>query len=313
MPQNVIVIAGPTASGKSQLAIDMALEYNGVVINCDASQVYKNIPILSAAPSPEDKQVVEHCLYEYIEPSVNSNVVSWLDDAQKTIKNVWSAGKLPIVAGGTGLYIDNLINGTTPIPEVSEKVRLEAMDIISQKGLLWLYEEVLKFDAKTAQRLNPNDTTRIRRAYEIFAQTGVSASEWFAKPMLQKLPEADFFVFKILPPKKVLDERCDMRLDMMMERGALDEVAALLVKNISPDLPAMRAKGIPEFADYLRGRSTLCQAVELAKIHTRQYAKRQITWFKNKLEANVVLEECYEKDELAKYACTNMENVIKNN
>ena len=294
MSQNpVIVIAGPTASGKSQLAIDLALEFNGIIVNADASQIYKNIPVIAASPSEEDKNIVEHRLYEYVDNCVHRNVVSWLNDAVVEIKNIWSEGKVPVVVGGGGLYIDNLINGTTPIPEISVEIRNRVMSFLEEEGVGALYERLQAEDLKAAEMLNPKDTTRVRRAYEIFLQTGISIADWYQKPMNKKLPEAEFFVIKLLPSKSGLDERCDLRFDKMIESGAIEEVKTLASKNLSKDMPSMRAQGVPEILAYLSGAMTLSDAVELAKIHTRQYAKRQITWFKNKLNADVSIDNCY--------------------
>jgi tRNA dimethylallyltransferase len=298
MPKKrVIVIAGPTASGKSQLAIDLAIKFNGVVINADASQVYKGIPIISASPSFKDKSLVEHRLYGYLDNHINGNVVNWLDDAVADIRHVWSNDKISVVVGGSGLYISNLINGTTPISAVDPDIRNQIMNKLNKNGIEALYEELKSVDSKAAEMFKPKDTVRIRRALEIFTQTGISISEWYKKNMIKKLPEADFFVIKLLPPKKCLDKRCDVRFGKMIEQGAIEELKKLVLEKLSPDLPVMRAKGVPELIDYLSGNMSLPQAVELAKIHTRQYAKRQITWFKNKLNADVVLEDCYDGQE----------------
>ena len=288
-----IVIGGPTASGKSQLAIDLALEFDGVVINADASQVYKSIPIIAASPNVEDKQKVPHMLYEYLEDEVNGNVVLWLEEAVKAIKEVWRQGKTPIIVGGGGLYLDNLINGTTPIPEVNPEIREQALKLIEEIGSEGLYNELQKIDSAGAAMVNPNDSTRVRRAYEIFMTTGVSIAEWFKRPLIKKLPDTEFFVIKLLPPKAELDQRCNLRFDIMMAQGALKEVESLINKNLSEQLPIMKAQGVPDLAAFLKGELGYNQAVENAKLHTRQYAKRQLTWFRNKFNADIVLNECY--------------------
>jgi len=146
--------------------------------------------------------------------------------------------------------------------------------------------------------LNPNDTTRVRRAFEIYEHTGMSIAEWFAKPMIKDLPEADFFVIRLLPLKAALDERCNLRFDKMIEAGVLEEIKALKAENLPKNLPAMRAQGVPEILAYLNNEMSLSEAVDLAKIHTRQYAKRQLTWFRNKLKADVTLEECYNGEKI---------------
>ncbi len=294
MANAVLVIAGPTASGKSGLAIDAAKHFRGVVINADSQQVYKHIPIISACPSAEDKNTVPHRLYEIYEPSFSGSVVDWLEQAVAEIKSAWGQNLLPIVVGGTGLYIDNLINGTTPIPKTAEHIRAEVADILAQKGVQYLHDCLAKVDAPSAKRLNPNDTTRVRRAYEVWLDTSVPLSKWHEQPMLKRLPEAEFKVIKILPPQSQLDERCALRFDQMMAKGALDEAQYMNKLHLKPKLPAMRALGLPELIDYLNGKTDLAQAIKLAKLHSRQYAKRQRTWFKHKLQADIVLNECYQ-------------------
>ncbi|MBR1648281.1 MAG: tRNA (adenosine(37)-N6)-dimethylallyltransferase MiaA [Alphaproteobacteria bacterium] len=293
MSENVIVIAGPTASGKSALSLDLAQSFNGVIINADASQVYQGIPIISAAPSADDKRIAEHRLYEYLDPSVNGNVFNWLNDAVINIREVWNKNQIPIIVGGGGLYLDNLIKGTTPIPDILPNVRNLALEIINQSGVEKLYEYLRRDDPKGAAMVNQNDETRVRRAWEIFSSTGKSISEWYKLPMVQKLPEARFITLKIEPLKKDLDMRCNMRFDYMLQSGAIDEVKYLISRNLSPELPAMRAKGVPELITYLKNIITLDEAAELAKLHTRQYAKRQLTWFRNKFKADFMSDKCY--------------------
>lgn len=293
MPKNVIVIGGPTASGKSGLAVGLAQALNGVVVNADASQVYKGIPVISAAPSADDYAKAEHRLYEYLDAGVNGNVCLWLDEAVRTIRGIWAEGRMPIVVGGGGLYLDNLINGTTPIPPVVPEIRAETAAFVEQNGVKALYERLQKEDAAAAAMLNPADTTRVRRAYEIWQSSGRSIADWYKEPMVQKLPEADFLTVVLLPEKKTLDVRCDFRFDQMLVNGAVDEVKYLIGRNLPPELPVMRAKGVPELTAAVKGIISFDEAAELAKIHTRQYAKRQLTWFRNKLKADVVFGECY--------------------
>lgn len=294
MPQNIpIVIGGPTASGKSQLAIDLAQAFDGVVINADASQVYKSIPIISAAPSAADREKAPHRLYGYLEDEASGNVVSWLTEAAAAVRQAWAENRTPIVVGGSGLYLDNLINGSTPIPEVDPDVRRRLLEIAAAEGTAGLHARLLAADAAGAAMVNPADATRVRRALEIFMTTGVSIAEWFARPLIKKLPETEFFVIGLMPPKQDLDIRCDLRFDMMLAEGAIDEVKGLLARGISPLLPVMKAKGVPELAACLQGRTTLAAATEDAKLHTRQYAKRQLTWFRNKLKTDVNLPICY--------------------
>lgn len=294
-PNPVIIIAGPTASGKSGLALDLAVELGGVVINADSMQVYKDTPILSACPSAEDKAKAPHLLYEIYESTVQGTVVDWLERAVMAIRQAWAENKVPVVVGGTGLYIDNLINGATPIPEVDIAVRERVRQQLQEEGVNQLYEKLAKVDEVTAARLSPNDTTRVARAWEVFVQTGIPLSEWHQKPMLKRLPEAKFVVVKIMPDKKELDERCFQRFEAMIKAGALEEARSLALHNLDVNLPAMKALGVPELLAYFRGECSLEEAIANGKIHTRQYAKRQRTWFDNKLAADIILNECYKE------------------
>ena len=280
--KTVVVIGGPTASGKSGLALEVAKKYNGVVINADAMQVYQSIPIITAVPSPEDKKQVLHLLYEIYPPSQRGNVADWLNKATTAIRDTWAEKKLPVVVGGTGFYIESLIKGVSPIPETNSEVKQQVADIIGQKGAEGAYDYLQKIDASGAQMVKPQDTTRIRRALEIKLNTGQSINEWFQKHLVKTLPEADFAMIKLLPSLSELEEKCSRRFDIMMEQGALDEVKNLLDRHLSDDLPAMKAIGVPELGDYIRGKTDLNQAISLAKLHTRQYAKRQLTWFRNR-------------------------------
>lgn len=293
MPNRVLIIAGPTASGKSRLAVDAARHYGGVVINADSQQVYKHIPILSACPSDDERKLVPHRLYEIYEPFEAGSVVGWLELAVAEIKKAWAQKLLPVVVGGTGLYIDNLLNGTTPIPETPRDVRSEVAALLTAKGVNALHAELGKIDQESAARLNLNDTTRVRRAYEVFKATGKPLSWWHKLPMVRRLPEAAFCVIRLLPPQTELDERCARRFDQMMKTGALAEAEYMRGLNLSSRLPAMRALGLPELLDYLSGKCRLDEAVRLAKLHSRQYAKRQRTWFGNKLQSDMTLNECY--------------------
>ncbi len=293
----VIVIAGPTASGKSQLALDIALSVGGAVVNADSMQVYRDTPVLSACPTAEDKALVEHCLYEIWDASKNGSVVEWLELAVAEIRRLWVEGKVPVVVGGTGLYLDNLINGVTPVPETSEAVRHQVKEMLAAEGVNALHERLSEVDPETALRLSRNDTTRVRRALEVFYDTGKPLSVWHKLPMVQKLPEARFDVIKIIPPREELDVRCYRRFDRMIELGAVDEVRALAARGLDKKLPAMRALGVPELLAYVEGNCSLEEAVSLGKLHTRQYAKRQRTWFNHKLPAEKVLTSCYKKNE----------------
>jgi len=294
LKNQVLIIAGPTASGKSALAIDIAQDFNGVVLNCDAMQIYKDIPIIAATPNPEDKAKVEHRLYELYDCSKRGNVVEWLDLCVAEIRKLWSENRLPVVVGGTGFYIDALINGVTPIPEVPLDIRNRVQHRLQLEGLTGLYEYLLQNDEEIALKIGANDKTRIVRAIEIYEYTKIKVSDWYKKPMIKKIPEANFTVAKIVPSIDEIAERCRQRLDkMVFELGVIREIENLVKRELGKDLPAMKALGVPELSLFVRGQMELSEALELAKLHTRQYAKRQQTWLRNKLSADIIFSEVY--------------------
>ncbi len=294
MKQNpVLIIAGPTASGKSALAIAAARAFNGVVLNCDSMQIYKGIPIIAATPDAAEKQQAEHRLFELYDVEKRGNVVEWLDLCSTEIRKLWAEKRLPVVVGGTGMYIDALINGITPIPEVDAAVRENLRQRLQNEGLLRLYIELQQKDAEIAAKLSSNDKTRIVRALEIIETTGKKVSEWYKEPLIKRLPEAEFAVVKIVPPIEVIEARCRARLDKMVELGALNEITELLERGVDETLPAMKALGVPELTEAVKGNMLLSEALEQAKLHTRQYAKRQRTWLRNKLKADIEFFDVY--------------------
>ena len=292
----IIVIAGPTASGKSGLALDLAQSLNSVVINADSMQVYKDIPILAASPSQEDLSLVPHKLYGIYEASYHGNVVEWATLAKEEIDKALSQNQIPVIVGGTGMYIEALTKGLTPIPETSKQTRLYIEEMSAQKGLDYLYQELEKIDSITHSRLAPLDTTRIKRALEIYYETKKPLSYWHSLPLKQLYKEEMFTKIYISPKREELDKRSRLRFDKMVEKGALKEVEELLKQNLPSTLPAMRALGVQELKQYLEEKLTLPEAIALAKLHTRQYAKRQTTWFNNRFSYNHKLTTCYNHD-----------------
>ena len=291
----VLVIVGPTASGKSALAAEVAYALNGVVLNCDSMQIYKDIPIIAAAPTEAEKKLVEHRLFEIYDCDKRGNVVDWLNLCVAEIRKLWAEKRLPVVVGGTGFYAEALLKGVTPIPETPAEIRKQLQEHLSEVGLAALYAELQQKDAEIAAKLNPNDKTRIIRALEVIAATGIKVSEWYKKPLIQKLPEAHFVTVKIMPSLEVIAERCCLRLDKMVnELRVLNEIKRLLTLGIADDMPAMKALGVPELSLYIKGQLPLEEALNLAKLHTRQYAKSQRTWLKNKMPADIIFENVYE-------------------
>ena len=282
--KTVLVIAGPTGSGKSGLALDLAKRYNGVVINADSMQIYQETPILSAAPTDEDKRQVPHLLYEIFPASKRGTVSEWVQLAVESVRKTWKEGKLPILVGGTGFYLESLISGVSPIPETPSDVKAQVAELLERGGVWACYSMLQKEDPLGALKVCPTDTTRVRRALEIFRATGKSVADWFNLPMVRPLAEADFRVVALFPALSDLEDKCNKRFDEMMKKGALKEVERLTSLGLDESLPAMKAIGVPELSEYLRGNCSLEEAVSLAKLHTRQYAKRQLTWFRNRLK-----------------------------
>lgn len=292
----VIVIAGPTASGKSGLALALAERLDGIIINADPMQVYREIPILAAAPSAEDCAKVPHRLYGIYDAATRGNVVDWLELCKKEIADTRKQQKTPIVVGGTGMYLEALIKGVTPVPETPAAVRKQIAAIEQEQGLAALYELVAQHDPQTANRLSQNDTTRIRRATEIWLHTGKPLSYWHTVPLINTFSPHEFFCIRIKPPRDILDSRIRLRFDLMMQQGALNEAKVLITRNLPDLLPAMRALGVQELKAFINGACTLEEAVEQAKLHSRQYAKRQETWFNNRFEPDACLNGCFCKD-----------------
>lgn len=290
----VIVISGPTACGKSRLAVDLAKKIGGVIINCDSMQIYKGIPIVSAAPTTEERNIVEHRLFEIYDCDKRGNVVDWAERCVSEIRSLWKENKVPVVVGGTGMYIEALVYGVTPIPATPPEIRQKVNDFYKEKGLAAVYEYLKIIDKDSAEKLNCNDKSRIMRAVEIYEAGGRKISEWYKVPKIKKLPEAEFLIVKIFPPIDEIEARCRQRLDKMVnEMGALKEITDLLALNIDEDMPAMKALGVPELACYIKGKMSLDDALAAAKLHTRQYAKRQRTWLKSRLKADIEFDSVY--------------------
>lgn len=292
----IIIIAGPTASGKSNLALTLSEETDGVVINADSMQVYKDIPILAATPTAEDMTRAPHRLYGIYDASYRGNVVEWLNLCQKEIAQVQKDNKTPVIVGGTGMYIEALTKGVTPIPETPENIRAQVSNLLATEGLPGLYKKLTKIDPETAARLSENDTTRIRRALEIWLHTGKNMSYWHSIPLINNFKPNNFTTIYINPPREALNNRCRLRFDTMIKNGAIDEAQALVNRNLPDSLPAMRALGVQELKAYFNGKCSLSEAIENAKLHTRQYAKRQSTWFNNRFNAEFRFNACYTKD-----------------
>lgn len=281
-PPPAIVIAGPTASGKSGLALAIAEEFGGVVINADSMQVYDVLRVITARPGPEDEARVSHRLYGVLPPSTACSAALWKDLAAAEMRTAWNAGKLPVVVGGTGLYLRTLMHGISPIPDIPDAIRTESRERLARLGNHAFHTELTARDPVMAARLDASNSQRLARAWEVLAATGRSLAEWQATPPEGAVP-ARWLTYALLPPRDALYANCDRRFRLMMDQGALDEVAALLTLDLDPAAPAMKALGVPELAAHLRGDIGRDEAVTRATQATRNYAKRQVTWFRHQL------------------------------
>ncbi|WP_135080610.1 tRNA (adenosine(37)-N6)-dimethylallyltransferase MiaA [Terasakiella sp. SH-1] len=279
----VVVIGGPTASGKSATAMDVALEFDGVIINADSMQIYRGLPIVTACPRPEDEARVPHRLYQVMDPSETCSAGLWEKMCIEEIKKAWAGGKLPVVTGGTGLYIKTLVQGISQLPAIPDEIRNEVRRRGDMEGVEVLYEELQQKDPEMAGRLKPRDMQRICRALEVLETTGKSLALLQREIKPEPVLKADYDTHVIMPPRDILYERCDRRFNIMLEQGAVEEVRWLNEQKLDPKLPAMKALGVPELLSYVRGEINLEEARETAQMQTRRFAKRQCTWFRNQI------------------------------
>ncbi|WP_142416498.1 tRNA (adenosine(37)-N6)-dimethylallyltransferase MiaA [Bartonella massiliensis] len=280
--RTITLIAGPTASGKSALALQMAQEKNALIINTDSMQVYDVLNILTARPREADTAIVPHYLYGHVSPTVNYSVGQWLCDVEKLLAIFTS--RSVIFVGGTGLYFRALLEGISQIPHVPDAVRQKWRLLLDKEGVASLYRQLLQIDAVVAEKISSQDGQRIVRALEVYDATGARLSWWQKQKTTPLIASNCAKKILLMPPRPQLYERIHKRLDTMIERGALEEVVAMKKLMLSPSLPAMKAIGIPEFMAYLDGHRSFENALEAVKTQTRRYAKRQITWFRHQFD-----------------------------
>jgi len=279
----VILIAGPTASGKSALALELAAKRDGVIINADSMQVYRDLRIITARPSRDEEKRVPHRLYGHVDAAENYSVGRWLGDVAAMLKDASRNAQPAIVVGGTGLYFSTLTRGIAAVPPIPVDVRREVRGRLVSEPIAELHAELTLRDPITAARLKPGDRARISRALEVVLATGRSLSEWHADNTPAPVDLAGAAKVFLMPQRDELGERIDARFDAMMTAGALEEVRALAARHLDPSLPAMKAHGVPWLIRHLNGDITLAEAVAQAKRDTRRYTKRQATWFRNQL------------------------------
>jgi tRNA dimethylallyltransferase len=279
----LILVAGPTASGKSALALRLAEAARGVIINADSMQLYRELPILTARPTPEDEARAPHRLYGILDAADPASVGRWLELAAAAIGEALAEHRPAIVVGGTGLYLHALLHGLAPVPDIPAGIRTAARARLAELGPPAFHAELARLDPVMAARLRPTDRQRLLRAYEVVAATGRSLAAWReATPVRISLPPRRLGL-ALVPPRAALYERIERRLGDMVERGALEELKALHRRALSPDLPLMKGVGVPELLAHVTGRVDLETALDRAVIQTRRYAKRQLTWLRHQL------------------------------
>ena len=279
----ILLITGPTASGKSRLASAIAEEFNGTVINADSMQVYRDLAVLTARPGPAELARVPHRLFGVLDAAELCSAARWLELAEVEIAAAAREGRLPVLVGGTGLYLKALLRGLAAVPEIPAEVRRAARALHREIGGERFHAALAERDPTGAARLNPGDTQRLIRAYEVIVATGRSLLDWQREQA--RSIRAGVAAVVLLPPRQALYAAIDARFVSMAQAGALDEVRSLMTRMLSPDLPALKSVGVPELARHLRGEITLEAAISAAQQASRRYAKRQMTWLRTQLPA----------------------------
>jgi tRNA dimethylallyltransferase len=281
--KRAVLIAGPTASGKSALAIALAERLDGTVVNADSMQVYRDLRIITARPTPDDEARVPHRLYGHVDAAENYSVGRWCADARAALDEIWREGRLPILVGGTGLYFKALTQGLSVVPPTPPDIRAAVRARCDAEGSTALHAELARRDPATAAKLKPGDRMRITRALEVLEATGRPLADWHRDGMPAMLDPDEALMVFLDVDRNELRRRIDARFDAMLAQGALDEVHALAARQLDPMLPAMKAHGVPWLRRHLAGEITLAEAAEGGKADTRRYTKRQVTWFRHQM------------------------------
>lgn len=282
--RRAVLIAGPTASGKSQAAMAVAERFGGTVVNADSMQVYRELRTLSARPSVDDEARVPHRLYGYVPAAEAYSTGKWLADVTGVVREIREAGGMPVIVGGTGLYFQALLQGLAEVPAIDPKIRSRLRAELDDEGSEALYLRLRQYDPDLAARLEPGDGQRIVRGLEVLESTGRVLSDWQKQDGRGAvLAEEEVTAFALWPPRDELYARCNARFDAMIEAGALDEVRDLMALDLDPQLPAMKALGVRQLISHLKGEIDLADAALDAKTWTRRYAKRQMTWLRGNM------------------------------
>ena len=287
-----IMIAGPTASGKSQLAIDLARRFGGAVINADSMQLYADLTVLTARPQPQEIQDIPHHLFGICDAAHRASVAEWLGLAATAIANVRAAGQLPIIVGGTGMYLQAGLRGIAPVPDVPADLHQHCIDLYRELGGAKFRDALAGYDADIAARLVDGDSQRMVRAMGVAMATDRPLSWWQQQPHKGALL-GSVVTIAMMPPRPTLYDRINQRFDHMLMHGAVDEVARLMARQLDPGLPLMKALGVAPIAAFLQGDITKDDAAFIAKRDSRRYAKRQMTWIRNNFNAQITVEKKY--------------------
>ena len=281
MINKIILISGPTATGKSSLALKIAKKIDSEIINADSIQLYKDLSILTARPSVE-RETVKHHLYGLLNGDIKWSVGKWLQETKVLIQNIIEKRKIPIIVGGTGFYFKAITDGLSPIPDIDHLVRGELNDLLLKEGLESLYLDLQKVDEAAAEKINPNDKQRIIRALEVYNGTKKRISDYWKMERVKYIDKPTVN-FRIEAERRWIYEKCDSRVDNMFREGVIDEVKNLKNKNYSKDSPIFKAIGVEEISSFLDEKISIEEASDLIKFKTHQYAKRQITWINNQM------------------------------
>ncbi|MFI4971329.1 MAG: tRNA (adenosine(37)-N6)-dimethylallyltransferase MiaA [Hyphomicrobiales bacterium] len=279
-----ILIAGPTASGKSALALTLAEKFGGTIVNADSMQVYRDLRVITARPTPAEEARVPHRLYGHVDAGENYSVGRWCRDVGEALNEIAAQGRVPILVGGTGLYFKALTTGLAAVPPIPAEIRGQVRARMASEGAAALHGELASLDPVTAQRLMVNDRSRIARALEVVLATGRSLTDWHREGMPALVDSARAAKIFLTCERTQLVARIETRFAAMLKAGALDEVRALERRQLDPLLPAMKAHGVPWLIRHLNGEISLDEAAAGAIMDTRRYAKRQLTWFRNQMK-----------------------------
>ena len=281
MTEKIILLSGPTATGKSSLALKIAETIGAEIINADSIQLYRDLSILTARPNTENEKIKHHC-YGFLNGDINWSVGKWINEVKKIINDIIERKKVPIIVGGTGFYFKAITDGLSPIPDIDKSIRLEIESELEKNGLDKLYKKLNIIDVDASERINPNDRQRIMRALEVYEGTKKKISDFWLMDR-KKIINQFSINFKIDADRDWIYKNCDLRVDNMFKNGVIEEVEHLLNKNYSATSPIMKAIGVNEIKSFLNNEISIDRASELIKFKTHHYAKRQITWMNNQM------------------------------